>query len=88
MAALTATRLGGDLRIPLGQHHIEYWSIPAATAGDTCAITPAQGRFVIAALGGGPSDNNLGTSGASTSVTFTVKTTYTGTTQVMLVIAP
>lgn len=86
MAAVTATQLGDTLPIALAPYHLEFWRIPAASAADTCTITPARGRFVIAATGGGPSSNNLSTAGTDTTVVFTVKTTFTGGADVTLVV--
>ena len=55
-----------------GQFFIEYWQIASGgAAGDTCAITPNRGRFVVAATAGSAS-TNVSTNGTSTNVTFTL----------------
>ena len=55
-----------------GQFFVEYWQIASGgSAGDTCAITPNRGRFVVFA-DGGPASSNVSTNGTSTNVTFTL----------------
>lgn len=55
-----------------GQFFVEYWQVASGgAAGDTCAITPNRGRFVVAATGGS-SSNDVSTAGTSTNVTFTL----------------
>ena len=51
---------------------IEVWQVASGgSAGDTCAITPNKGRFIISAEGG-PASSNVATDGSSTNVTFTL----------------
>lgn len=58
--------------VPLGGLHLELYRVQGGTVGDTIAITPQRGRFVVAAIGGGSASTSLGTAGTNTNVTFTV----------------
>lgn len=72
MATIAATRvLETYSPTTEGPYSVEYWRLASGgAAGDTCAITPATGRFVRA-VSGGPFSNNLSTV-ASTNVTLTL----------------
>lgn len=77
MATLAATRVSAsylDQPSPASGYHIEVWRVASGGAnGDTAAITPARGRFVVSAVGG-PASNNLSTVGTNTNVTLTIST--------------
>ena len=60
---------GLGVPVPSGGLHLEVYRVQGGTAGDTNAITPTRGRYVVAALG--PGSTTLGTAGTDTSVTFT-----------------
>lgn len=68
---VTAWGLGSP--VPMGGGlHLEFYRVQGGTAGDTNVITPQRGRFVVAAMGGGPLvATTLGTAGTDTQVTFT-----------------
>lgn len=51
--------------------HLEFYRCQSGTNGDTTTITPARGRFVVAALGGALAATSLGTAGVDTQVVFT-----------------
>ncbi len=92
MATLGSTQVTGNgvgLPIPFGGCHVEFWRATHGTVGDTIAITPARGGFVITAIGGPPASTTLGSAGTNTNVTFTL--TASGATDVtsdiMLVVA-
>ena len=83
MATLGSTQVTSasvGLPIPLGPCHVEFWRATHGTVGDTIAITPARGRFVISAIGGPPASTTLSNSGTNTNVTFTL--TASGATDV------
>jgi len=75
MATLAGTFVGDPAvaKVAYGTGlNVEVWQIASGGAtGDTCAITPKRGRFVISASGG-PFTNNLSTAGTSTNVTLTL----------------
>lgn len=78
MATLGATRLTAayfDAPNPTaGGLTEEVWQVASGgSAGDTIAIAPARGRYVLAAVGG-PTSNNISTAGTSTNVTLTIST--------------
>ena len=77
MATLAATRVSAsylDQSSPASGFHIEIWRVASGGAnGDTAAITPARGRFVVSVVGG-PASHDLGTAGTNTNVTLTVRT--------------
>lgn len=58
------------LPIPIGGYHLEVWRLQGGTAGDTAAVTPARGRYVITAVAA-DSATTIGTNGTDTNVTFT-----------------
>ena len=67
MAARTATQL--DVYTPSPGPDgltIEYYRVAAATAGDTCTLTPKRGRLIQKV--DGPVTSDLSTSGAATQV--------------------
>ena len=75
MATLGSTQVTSNsagLPIPLGPFHVEFWRATHGTVGDTIAITPARGRYVVSATGGPPSSTSLSTLGTDTNVTFTL----------------
>ena len=76
MATLASTQIVADNfanPFPLaGGLLLEVWQVAGGAAADTAAITPARGRFVLAALSGHSCSNNVGTGGTSTNVTFTL----------------
>lgn len=83
MATLGSTLVSANsanLPIPLGPFHVEFWRATHGTVGDTIAITPARGRFVVSAIGGPPASTTLSTLGTNTNVTFTL--TASGSTEV------
>ena len=57
--------------VPEGGLHIEYYRCQGGTAGDTNTITPARGRFVVAAIGGPLASTSIGTLGTDTQIVFT-----------------
>lgn len=88
MPAQTATRITSaylNQPFPVAGYHAELWRVPAGTAADTCAITPARGRFVASVIGGAFS-NNLTSAGTNTSVTLTYDVTTAGTTDVIVLV--
>lgn len=75
MATLGSTQVSANsanLPIPLGPFHLEFWRATYGTVGDTVAITPARGRFVVSATSTIPSSTGLSTLGNDTNVTFTL----------------
>ena len=74
MATLASTQISANsanLPIPVGPFNMELWRVQLGAVADTIAITPANGRFVIAA-GGIAASNNLTSLGTNTNVTFTL----------------
>jgi hypothetical protein len=93
MATLGSTQVSANsvnLPTPLGPCLVEFWRATYGTVGDTIAITPTNGRFVIAAICSIPASQVLSTAGTNTNVTFTLTasgaTTVTG--DIMLFLQP
>jgi hypothetical protein len=83
MATLGSTQVSANsvnLPLPLGPCNVEFWRATYGTVGDTIAITPARGRFVISAISSIPASQLLSTAGTNTNVTFTL--TVSGATDV------
>lgn len=83
MATLGSTQVSANsasLPIPLPPFHLEFWRATYGTVGDTIAITPARGRFVVSAVSSIPASQVLSTLGTNTNVTFTL--TVSGATDV------
>lgn len=71
-ASTLVTASGLSLPYPTGGAlHIEIYRCQGGTAGDTTTITPARGRFIVAAVGGPLSSTTIGTTGTDTQVVFT-----------------
>lgn len=92
MATLASTQVASNDAIaqpfPLSGFHIEVWRVAMGAVGDTAAITPKRGRFVVSALGGNAT-NSLGTLGTDTNVTLTLTASAatSATMDVMLLVA-
>lgn len=75
MATLASTQVVSHdaigLPVPQSGLHIEVWRVAMGAVGDTAAIAPARGRFVVAAVGG-PATSNPSSLGTSTNVTLTL----------------
>jgi hypothetical protein len=57
--------------VPVGGLHIEHWRVAMGAVGDTAAIAPKRGRFVVSVIGG-MGTHTLGTLGTNTNVTLTL----------------
>lgn len=91
MATLGSTQVSANsanLPIPLGPFHLEFWRATYGTVGDTIAITPARGRYVVSATSTIPASTTLSTLGTDTNVTFTLTASgaTTVTADIMLVV--
>lgn len=77
MATLASSQVTGvylDQPIPMPGFHIEVWRVASGGAnGDTAAIRPKRGRFVVSVLSG-PVSHDLAAAGTNTNVTLTIST--------------